>query len=594
MNQKRDQKLSIFKAMRHTIPMVIRVIPFTALLYAFIAVLHGSAFGLVAPINQRLYDALANVAIGQGYLRYVYIAAAMVTGTMLVQQILNAVHNFVGSNIMGQKASGRIHDILHRKIQLHPAHTFEDKERLDDIEKAGSGASSAVYMYGTSSDILFFYGAYFVVMGAFLWNMQPILLLALLLVFVPVILGQIIEAKLFANLEEETAPIRRKYGHYLDCMVAKDKMKETRIFGAYYFFKRLYFDTFNLLLQKQWTVHKKNCALSLLLNIVKAIGWVGILALLFRSLVQSNISVGAFAAVFGSVGMMFSLTEEIFNRLKYDFAQNLGKIHNFINVLEVQVEAKGTTEPDFPQGIHAVGLTFAYPKAEKNAVDGVSISLRHGEKLALVGENGSGKTTLVKLLSGLYKPSGGTVTIGGCDSTQTTDKALFARMSGVFQNYARYAINLGDNVRIGAFASGNDPIPAMELADVDHKDARTFPQGLETILDRAFDGVELSGGQWQRIAMARGLYRHHDFIILDEPTAAIDPLEETRIYEKFAELARNKMAILVTHRLGSARIADRIAVMDGGKIVEIGTHESLLAKKGKYAEMWVAQAEGYG
>ena len=590
--EKKKQDLSVFKAIRRTVPMIIKAVPFSCLFYVFFAILHGSTWGLLAPVNQRLYDALANLAVGQGTLRYVYIAAAMVTMLMLFQQAMNAIHNFFFS-VMHEKASGRLARLVHDKMNVLPAQVFEDKDRLDDIEKAGPGRDGAIYMYGTLSDGIFFYGSYYVIMGIYLWQMQPLLLLAFAFVFAPVLLSQIVEAKLWAKLEEVSAPIRRQNSHYEDCLIGLKNMKETRIFGAFYFFKRLFMDSLTLLAQKEWDVHKKITAITVGLNAIKGAGWVGILALLFHSLVQGNITVGAFAAVFASVGMLFSLIEEIFNRIKWSVAENLGRIHNFINLLDIPIPEKAYAEPDFSLGITATNIEFTYPKAEKNAVDGVSITLRSGETLALVGENGSGKTTLVKLLCGLYKPDKGQVIIGGQNTSETADTALFAKTSGVFQNYGQYVFNLDENVRISAINSGHNPIPAMVDADVDYKDENTFPNGLETILNREFEGVDLSGGQWQRVATARGLYRHHNFIVLDEPTAAIDPIEETRVYKRFAELTHNKIAILVTHRLGSARIADRIAVMDGGKIVEIGSHESLLANNGKYAEMWASQAENY-
>ena len=590
----RKQKLSVFRAMRYTVPMVIKATPFLFMLYAFFGALHGMLWGLAAPVNQRLYDALAELAIGNGILRYVYISAAMVTVLMLFQQVMSAVHNFIASDVLSQKVRGRLTKLLASKMQLLPAQTFEDKDRLDDIEKAVEGKNGSIWMLITLCDGLFFYGAYFIVMGGFLWSVRPVLLLALVLIFVPVLLGQIIDAKLHAKLEEASAPVRRLNAHYEECLVGLETMKETRLFGAYHFFKKLFMDSLELLAAKEWDTHKKVAAVTFCANVIKSAGWVGVLVLLFRSLVGGYISVGAFAAVFGSIRSMFVIMDEIINRIKWTMSQNLGKIHNFINVMEIPTPERDVAEPDFSHGITAKNVVFAYPKAEKNAVDGVSIDLRPGETLALVGENGSGKTTLVKLLCGLYKPDSGQITIGGRDTVATADSALFAKSSGVFQNYRSYAFTLKENVCISQLDAGRDPIQAIDDADVDYKDENTFPKGLETVLSREYGGAELSGGQWQRVATARGLYRRHQFIVLDEPTAAIDPIEETRVYKRFAELTRGKMAVLVTHRLGSARIADRIAVMDGGKIVETGTHESLLAGKGKYAEMWAAQAESYG
>jgi ATP-binding cassette subfamily B protein len=163
----------------------------------------------------------------------------------------------------------------------------------------------------------------------------------------------------------------------------------------------------------------------------------------------------------------------------------------------------------------------------------------------------------------------------------------------VFQYSNQYAFDVAGNITISDVKSAKDPHDVIGHAGIDLNDTETYPMGIKTMLLREFDGVELSGGQWQRIGTARGLYREHEFIVLDEPTSAIDPIEEARMYERFARLVRGKMAILVTHRLGSVKIADRIAVMDGGTIVETGTHDSLITAKGKYAEMWTAQAEGY-
>ena len=587
------KSLSITKVIRRSISLTVKATPFWALGYAILAIIHGASWGLAAPINQRLYDALANLAIGEGILRYVYISAILVTILMLAQQVMNGLHNFYGNNILSQLFYGRLSIVLQKKLAKIQAAEFENKDTLDDIEKAGQGISGVNVLFGTISDGLFFYGSYYAVMGAFLWRLEPILLLAFLFIFIPVLLGQVAEAKFHALLEEVSAPIRRQNNHYSECLIGLRMKKETRLFGAYHFFKGLFMDSLELLAQKEWDTHKKIAAITLGLNFVKATGWIGVLVLLFRSLMLGNIGVGAFAAVFASVGSLFALMEEFVNRIKWTVTENMGRINNLLNILDLPTPEKEYIEPNFTQGITVRDVTFAYPKADKNAIDGVSLTICAGETLALVGENGSGKTTLVKLLCGLYKPDSGEITIGGRNVSDTADGALFAKTSGVFQNYGQYVFNLEENVRISQVTAERNPKPVMDDADVDYNDEKTFPKGLGTVLSREFEGVELSGGQWQRIATARGLYRLHDFIVLDEPTAAIDPIEETRVYKRFAELTEKKMAVLVTHRLGSVRIADKIAVMDKGKLVEIGTHESLLAQHGKYAEMWRAQASSY-
>ena len=235
--------------------------------------------------------------------------------------------------------------------------------------------------------------------------------------------------------------------------------------------------------------------------------------------------------------------------------------------------------------------SFCYPGRDTAAIDGASLSIASGETIAIVGENGAGKSTLVRLLTGLYGPDEGTVTIGGLDSKKIHPSAVFSGISGVFQRYQRYKMTLGDNVTISS-ATGTPDDDNIQGA-LDKAEFNEDGLLLDSMLSPEFDGIDLSGGQWQRLAIARGLYRSSDFIVLDEPTAAIDPIEETRIYNQFKRLAKDKSAIIVTHRLGSTKLADRIVVMDAGKIVDSGTHDELIARPGKYAEMWMAQAAWY-
>lgn len=253
----------------------------------------------------------------------------------------------------------------------------------------------------------------------------------------------------------------------------------------------------------------------------------------------------------------------------------------------------------FPQpmriGICFEDVWFTYPGADQPALRGVSLTIRPGEKLAIVGVNGAGKSTLTKLLLGLYRPDHGRITIDGVDIQEIEPTSLRSAMSAVLQHFVRYQRTLRENVgisqpsRLGDVERLNEAVRKAGASPIVDR----LPHGYDTLLGPDIGGTELSGGEWQRIALARGFFRDAQVLILDEPTAALDPIAELDVFERFVELARDRTALLISHRLGMARLADRLIVIANGRVVEEGTHEELLGKGGEYAELFRAQARWY-
>jgi ATP-binding cassette subfamily B protein len=240
-----------------------------------------------------------------------------------------------------------------------------------------------------------------------------------------------------------------------------------------------------------------------------------------------------------------------------------------------------------PAEIEAKNITYTYPGADVPAVDGVSVTLHQGELIALVGENGSGKTTLSRLLTGLYLPSSGTVTWDGIDLAEADPAGVWSKIGLVPQDYTRWPMDLRANIHLGQPRAGDDTLllQAARAAGADSVIDKA-PYGLDTLVAGSnWGGTDLSGGQWQRIAVARAFYREAAMLMLDEPTSAMDPRAEHLVIRRFKELAAGKAAVFVTHNLDNARIADRIVVLDRGRIVETGTFESLLDAAGLFAEL---------
>ena len=247
-------------------------------------------------------------------------------------------------------------------------------------------------------------------------------------------------------------------------------------------------------------------------------------------------------------------------------------------------------------GIEFRNVSFKYADREAYALRNVSLTIRPGEKIALVGANGAGKTTFVKLLTRLYDPSEGQVLIDGIDLREVDPRDLQKRIGVIFQDFVRYYLPARENVGFGQIDQLENEPRIIDSATRSGADPtiRSLPQGYDTMLGKWFErGHDLSGGEWQKVALARAFMRDAEVLVLDEPTASLDALNEYAIFQRFRELTDNKIALLISHRFSTVRMADRIVVLDGGRIIETGTHAELLALGGEYAKLFTVQAEGY-
>jgi ATP-binding cassette subfamily B protein len=256
--------------------------------------------------------------------------------------------------------------------------------------------------------------------------------------------------------------------------------------------------------------------------------------------------------------------------------------------------AKG---PEPHDGIRFEKVSFSYPDAQAKTLDGINLHIKPGESLALVGENGSGKTTLIKLLTRLYPPTSGRILLDGRDLQEWDETALRQRIGVIFQDFARYQLMVGENVGAGDVRHFADE---ARWADASEKGmaapiVATLPHGYQTQLGKWFkDGRELSGGQWQKIALSRAFMRSQaDVLVLDEPTAAMDAAAEATVFEHFRKLTTDKIAILISHRFSTVRMADQIVVLQDGRIIERGAHTELMQQNGHYAHLFSLQAKGY-
>jgi ABC-type multidrug transport system fused ATPase/permease subunit len=278
------------------------------------------------------------------------------------------------------------------------------------------------------------------------------------------------------------------------------------------------------------------------------------------------------------------------------FLSNLQKFFDLPTTSEAPRTLPAKTLGPGPHRLEFDHVSFKYPGKKDWALQDFTLTLEAGEKLALVGENGAGKSTFIKLLLRLYDPTEGSIRYGGVDLRDLDVVDLRARMGAVFQDFVRYQFTAAENVGLGHPERLEDRA-AIEVA-ADAGGAKqvidALPQKFDTMLGGWFEkGHELSGGQWQKLAIARAFMREAEVLILDEPTAAIDAEAEVALFERFKTLAKDRTAIIISHRFSTVRMADRIAVLEGGRLTELGGHDSLLARDGRYAKLFTLQAQGY-
>ena len=582
------EKISYFSMLAFLFPKCVKAAPILAVVINFVAVVHGVSHGFEMIVNRYLFDAVTEAAKNgspEGLLVPVLAFGAL----YLAKTFLNGLHNFLYYPWF-QKSIGAMRILLSKKSAGLDPIAFENPELLDDIEKAKEGVSNAFNVPANYVVILTFYLPFFIVSASFLFTIKPLLLLLMIAMFVPAILMLIVRTRQYSSLEDRSAPLRRKFEYFETAVCGKESFKETRLFGAAGFFKKLYDDSLILLNKEIWKTEKKTVLTELFLRLFMLAGYFGVLVALFYYLIRGEISVGSFAAVFGSLGLICNIIEEIVVMHLGNMAKDIGKVQNLMRFLKMPERSGSDDYVNHGADIILENVSFRYPGAAGDAVKDVCLTVKAGETLAIVGENGAGKTTLVRLICGIYLPTGGKVTIGGVDTAGLAPDRIYANTSAVFQKVQRYQMSLFDNIDIGG--PGGDVEESLGMADIE-LDREVFPDGLDTMLSREFDGVDLSGGQWQRVSIARGLFRTSETILLDEPTAAIDPIEEAKTYERFAEISKDQTSIIVTHRMGSVKIADRILVLDKGGVDDIGTHDELIERGGLYAKMWRTQAKWY-
>jgi ATP-binding cassette subfamily B protein len=476
---------------------------------------------------------------------------------------------------------------------------FEDAEIYDHLERARRQTAGRISLFtlllGTAQDLITL-----ISLAGVLLVQLPWLLLLLTVAVLPAFLGEAHFASLGYSLLFQWTPERRLLD-YLRYMGASDESaKEVKLFGLSNFLIGRYSALSDKFYEENKKLAVRRNIVSTLLVTVGTLGYYGAYAVIIYRTVMGDFTIGTLTFLAGSFRSSRGLIQGVLIALSsiYENSLYLRDLFTFFDVQPTVVSkpgARGVPKP-IASGFRFENVGFRYPGSQRWAVRGLTFAFEPHERIALVGENGAGKTTLVKLLARLYDPDEGRILLDGVDLREYDLDSLRRNIGIIFQDFVRYDFLLRENIGVSQVEALDDDARIREAARRSLADsvAQRVPQGFDQMLGRRFEnGVELSGGEWQKVALARAYMRDAQVLILDEPTAALDARAEYEVFLRFAELTKGRMAVLISHRFSTVRMADRILVLKGGELVDDGTHEELVARGGLYAELFSLQAAGY-
>ena len=602
-NNSVNKFLSVFQYSKVALEIVWSTSAALTIVMAISTLVSGVLPAAIASVGGLFVDAVASALQQTGefaeqaqrdLLFYVFLELALVV-IMTGAQKLNTVCQSILRVLLGNKINVMI---LEKALTLELAH-FEDAEYYDKLVRARREASSrplslVIKTFDLMRDVISI-----IAIGVFLFQFSVWAVALLAIAGVPAFVAEAkFSGEAFRIHRRRSA--ERRMQIYLEMVLTReDGVKEVKLLQLGKLFLQRYVDIFRNIYKEDRSLVLRRGFWGYVLGLFAsaafyfAYGWVGFAA------IAGAITIGQMTMYIAQFRLGQNAVTNSLTAVNGMYEDNL-YLSNLTEYLEHKIpEQTGdkTVGPKPEDGIRFKEVTFVYSGSEKPALNNVSLHIKPGQSLAIVGENGSGKTTLIKLLTRLYKPTNGKIFFEGLELKEWDIDVLRKKIGVIFQDFARYQLIVGENIGIGDVEEIEKEPRIREaahkgMADVFVKD---LPQSYKTQLGTWFkDGKELSGGQWQKIALSRAFMRSKaDILVLDEPTAAIDAKAEAEIFSHFRDLTANKISIIISHRFSTVRMADHIIVLDKGKIQEEGSHTDLLDTGGQYATLFNLQAQGY-
>ena len=584
-----------------SLPLIWQAAPKEVTFLTFITIVRGIVPGFSIWINKQIVDAVASGLNSQQLDNSVLFTLVFAwVAAILLQSILEPFHDASFRNT-NEKLSNHINLlILEKANSFADLIYFEDSNFYNELqlieEEVSRQPLNLIMFFGNGGQYLLNLITMLILLFPLGWWI-PLLLLAAS--FPKVYFSFKIQWNIWQTMSRKS-PQTRRMKYYSSVLLTDTYAKEVRLFGLGSFFKQRYQEAFTDKYRAMRKIRGKQAWNLSIWEILSAGGNAVAFYRVVIKAVNNQISAGNILLFIQALNYIQTSLQILFSEFfglqeALIFMERLFKFLDSKPTMELIFSDQNIPTP-IKSGIVFDSVSFTYPDG-RIALDRVSFTLKPNNTIALVGENGAGKTTIIKLLARLYDPSAGKILVDGIDLKKLDLDRWRQQIGVVFQDFCRYSLSVGENIALGDLTA-LEKLEKLELAaskagiadKIDRLEDR-----YQTLLGKQFDGTELSGGEWQKIAIARAFIRENksQLLVLDEPTAALDPRSEYEIYSRFSELVTGKTAILVTHRLASVSMCDRIMVLKAGRLIELGTHRELLQKQGEYAHLWQIQAQAY-
>lgn len=544
-------------------------------------------------------EVIAIVNTGESQeLNKLYLLIAIEFGIAIFSDVFNRLIG-VTDTLIGSLYSNDSSVELIQKTARVDLQYLEDSEFYDKLERARRQTVGRVNLMSNSLAQAQDFITIVSLISALIY-FYPILIFLLVISIIPTLLNELKFSSSNYKLTSRMAPERRQLD-YMRVIGASDvTAKEVKLFGLADFISRTFSTTANKYYQSIKKLTIKRSVWGAIFNIIGVIAYYGAFVFIVLKAVVSLVTIGELTFLAGSFNKLRNQLQVMFTRFS-NITESAMYLHDYFEFIDMEFNDQSNFQQlpvpaEIVTGIKFQNVTFSYPNGHIPVFNGLSFDLRKGEKLALVGENGSGKTTLIKLLLRLYEPTSGCILLDGVDIRHYEKEEYQKLFGAIFQDFVKYYLTTRINIAVGNIENvGNDKkieeAAELSLADEVVKD---LLNGYDQELGKRFKkGAELSGGQWQKIALARAYMSEAPIIILDEPTSALDARAEYEVFQRFIGLTKGRTSIIISHRFSTVRMADRILVLNNGEVLELGTHEELMENGNLYSELFELQAEGY-